>query len=464
MFAVPGRPGSLRRPAVTTIAGTESAGTEPVVSEPRLFDIHVIADSDTRWKWGAALARRLVPGADVRVHAVLLEGRSAPNDRQVDETGYSAINLRRVGMSELVEDLADTKADVIVLACTGGAVQALIRALSACWRTRADRPVVVTGYVGLVYERAVDGLLLRAGADVVLANSAVDAQRFRDVYQAMDADPDTVVQAALPFLGGRPYDPTAAGRDRAFTTTFVSQPGVPESRDERRYAMAQVLEHATRNPSRQVIVKLRGRPGERTTHVEPHHYATMLANRRLPDNVELAYGSMSDVLDRTDLCVTVSSTAAIEAMHRQIPTGILTDFGIRESLGNHVFLHSGAFVSWTALHAGAVPKTDPGWAADNGVDDRNPFAAAAGRVAALMDPTAQLPPLRAWWDATDAAGYLPALLAKYGVDVFGMPLRGPLPAGAGTPWPRRALRSTARRALHVAGSSLEPRIRRWAQQ
>lgn len=425
-------------------------------------DICVIADSDTRWKWGAALARRLVPGTDVALHAVLLQGRSIPNDRQLDDTGYSADMLRRSSTSEVVADLAGTDARIVVLACVGGAVQALMRALATAWQARPKRPIVVTGYVGLVYERMVDGLLLRAGADVVLANSQVDAERFRSVFRAVEADPDSIVAAALPFLSGRPYDPAAAGRKRPFTTTFVTQPGVPETLEERRYAMAQIVEHATRKPSRRVIVKLRGRPGERTTHVEPHHYASLLPHRRLPGNVELAYGPMSDVLDRTDLCVTVSSTAAIEAMHRHIPTAILTDFGIRESLGNHVFLDSGAFASWNALHAGVAPKTDPAWAARNGVHDSDPFAAASRRVALLADATA-LPPLRPWWHPDDAGGYLPALLASHGVDVLGLPLAGGATTGAQAAWTRRVLRSTARRAYRVGVRRLEPRIKRLAQ-
>ena len=222
-------------------------------------------------------------------------------------------------MSELVDELADTNARIVVLACIGGSVQAMLHALSRAWEGREDRPIVVTGYVGLVYERVVDGLLLRAGADLVLANSAADARRFREVLGAVDADVDSVVQTALPFLGGPKHDPKAAPRDRPFTTTFVTQPGVPVSRAERRYALLQAIEHARVNPSRRVIVKLRGRPGERTTHVEPHHYASLVRARHLPDNLELAYGSMSEVLDRTDLCVTVSSTAAIEAMHRDDP-------------------------------------------------------------------------------------------------------------------------------------------------
>ena len=141
-------------------------------------------------------------------------------------------------MTELVADLADTEP---ASSCWPASVVRCRPSSGPC-RTPGEvgrnRPIVVTGYVGLVYERAVDGLLLRAGADLVLANSAVDAQQFRSVLAAVDADPDSVVAASLPFLSGRPYDPTAAGRDRPFTTTFVTQPGVPETRDERRYAMA----------------------------------------------------------------------------------------------------------------------------------------------------------------------------------------------------------------------------------
>jgi len=51
---------------------------------------------------------------------------------------------------------------------------------------------------------------------------------------------------------------------------------------------------------------------------------------------------MAPVLDRNDLCLTVSSTAAVEAMHRGIPTGILVDLGVRELLANQLFLGSGA--------------------------------------------------------------------------------------------------------------------------
>jgi hypothetical protein len=426
------------------------------------WSIHVVADSDTRWKWGASVANKLSPTAP-RVHGHLLEGRATPSDQQLADVGARAESVRRVGIPELLADLAATDAEVVVLACVGGTIQSLLHGLARIWQGRTSRPVVVTGYVGVVYERLVDGLLLRAGADVVLANSAQDARRFESVFDAVGVDPDAVVLTALPFLGGAPHDPTAAGRERAFTVTFVAQPSVPSSREERRYALAQCVVHAAAHPDRHVIVKLRGRLGEQTTHIERHHYADLLPADEIPDNVEIAYGQMADVLDRTDLCVTVSSTAALEAMHRDIPTAILTDFGVRESLGNHVFLHSGALSSWPALHAGEVPKTDPDWAADNGVRDPAPYDAVQARLAALVGQ-AGARPLRPWFVPDMAPDYLPRLLARNGLDVDGAPLMtNGAWAATGPGLRRRILRATARRVYRVGVRRLEPRIRKWAQ-
>ena len=45
------------------------------------WDVYVVADSDTRWKWGAALARRLVPVRRPRPR--LCCKAATPSDRQL---------------------------------------------------------------------------------------------------------------------------------------------------------------------------------------------------------------------------------------------------------------------------------------------------------------------------------------------------------------------------------------------
>jgi putative glycosyltransferase DUF6716 len=426
------------------------------------MNVHVIADSDTRWKWGAAAAARLTPDG-AAIHGHLLEGRATPSEQQLADIGAEVTSVRRVAMATLLTDLAEGPADVVVLACVGGTIQALLHGLARAWTHRTPRPVVVTGYVGLVYERLVDGLMLRAGADILLANSAADTRRFRAVFDAVGVDADSIVTTALPFLDGEPWDARAAGSSRRFTVCFVAQPSVPETRAERHYALSRAVQHARRHPDRNVVVKLRGRVGEQTTHLERHHYSSLLPDVEIPANVEFVYGRMSDVLDRTDLCVTVSSTAALEAMHRGIPTAVLTDFGVREELGNHAFLGSGALTSWRALDEGEVPKVDPAWTADHGVGDPAPYDAARRRLAELLATPGDRGPLRPWFTVADSPAYLPALLARYGVDVDGRPLAGGPTRLAGSGYGRRALRAFARQAYQVGVGRLEPRIRRWAQ-
>ncbi|EDY53188.1 conserved hypothetical protein, partial [Streptomyces clavuligerus] len=230
----------------------------PISGAPR---VAVLADSDTRWKWGALTARRLVPGP-ARPTGYLLRGRATPTPRQLAEVGAEASALHEVTGTEFLRTVADGGCDVVVLALVGGGVQAMLHGLAAL--PPARRPVVVTGYVGVVYEKLADGLLLRHGADLVLANSRQDARRFREVYEGVGADPSAVVEAALPFLGGAPYRPEE-GRD---TLVFAAQPSVPASRAERAYVLRRLIGHARLHPGREVLLKLPSRPGEHTTHLE----------------------------------------------------------------------------------------------------------------------------------------------------------------------------------------------------
>lgn len=443
-----------------------------------VFRVTVLADSDTRWKWGALTARRICPQA--ALDGRLLRGRATPTARQLAEVGIPADSLREVTAAEFLTATDRSAADVVVLSCVGGTVQAMLHGLARAWRGQPRRPVVVTGYVGVVYEKLADGLLLRHGADVVLANSAFDADRFREVYEGVGADAGSVVRTALPFLGGAPYQPSA---DRPYTVVFAVQPSVPDNRRDRAYLLGRAADHARSHPEREVLVKLRSKPGEHTTHIEEQPYQKLAARLDPPANLSLVYGNMGEVLDRTDLLVTVSSTAALESMHRGIPTAVLTDLGVREPLGNHHFLGSGAYASWDEIDAGHAPVADSAWLARQGVGDQgDPFAAARERVAELLEAP-RLPPLAPYYTPSTAPGYLPGILARHHLDADGAPARSPersagrgsrRSAADGAPDApaepgrlRRAARDLARDAARTAYRQgvqrVAPVIRRWGQ-
>ncbi len=446
--------------------------------------IAVLADSDTRWKWGALTAHRIAPEhSDIRLDGYLLRGRATPTARQLDEVGIRADTLREVTGVEFLRAMtggadpagrdgetdeagqgggAGVAYDIVVLALVGGGVQAVLHGLRSAWGSRTDRPVVVTGYVGVVYEKLADGLLLRHGADLVLANSRQDAERFRAVYEGVGADASSVTEVALPFLGGAAY----TGEHDPYTVVFAAQPSVPESRKDRTYLLDRLIRHARQHPEREVLLKLRSKPGEHTTHIEELPYQKLVQKADPPPNFKLVYGHMGEVLDRTDLLVTVSSTAALESLHRRIPTVVLTDLGVREALGNHHFVGSGCLASWDQLDAGYRPVPDEKWVARQGVaadgSYETAFDAARERIAKLLAADT-LPPLAPYYTPVTAPGYLPGILARHHLGPDGAPLPG-APAADREPSPvRQIVRRAARGAYRHGVQRVAPVIRRMGE-
>ncbi|MFD5594659.1 DUF6716 putative glycosyltransferase [Streptomyces griseorubiginosus] len=470
-------------------------------SSPKSLRIAVLADSDTRWKWGALTADRIAPdpsmeaasrgGAQVgrTLDGFLLRGRATPTARQLDEVGVRADSLREVTAVEFLRAMAETSYDIVVLALVGGGVQAMLHGLARVWdgpgkgpgsegRPASERrpgserrPVVVTGYVGVVYEKLADGLLLRHGADLVLANSRQDAERFRAVYEGVGADASAVTEVALPFLGGAAYE----GEHTPYTVVFAVQPSVPDNRRDRTYLLERLVRHARLHPEREVLLKLRSKPGEHTTHIEELPYQKLVQRLDPPANFRLVYGNMGQVLDHTDLLVTISSTAALESLHRRIPTVVLTDLGVREVLGNHHFVGSGCLASWDQLDAGHRPVPDEEWVARQGVvaggssrtesgegTYAHAFDAARERITKLL-ASPELPPLNPYYTPVTAPGYLPGILARHHLGPDGTPLPG-APAADKDPGPvRQIVRRAARGAYRHGVQRVAPVIRRMGE-
>ncbi|MFG3145754.1 DUF6716 putative glycosyltransferase [Streptomyces sp. NPDC048243] len=434
-------------------------------STTKSLRVAVLADSDTRWKWGSLTATRIAPAeSDVRLDGFLLRGRATPTARQLEEVGVRADSLREVTAVEFLRELGkesdeDHSYDVVVLALVGGAVQAALHGLARAWEGRAKRPLVVTGYVGVVYEKLADGLLLRHGADLVLANSRQDADRFRAVYEGVGADAGSVTEVALPFLGGAAYT-----ENDPYTVVFAAQPSVPENRKDRTYLLDRLIRHARLHPDREVLLKLRSRPGEHTTHIEELPYQKLVQKADPPANFRLVYGHMGEVLDRTDLLVTISSTAALESLHRRIPTVVLSDLGVREALGNHHFVGSGCLASWDQLDEGHRPVPDAAWVARQGVAAEGgayerAFDAARTRITELLEAD-ELPPLAPYYTPVTAPGYLPGILARHHLGPDGSPLPG-APAADREPSPvRQIVRRAARGAYRHGVQRVAPVIRR----
>jgi hypothetical protein len=416
-------------------------------SAPDRTSVAVFADTDSRWKWGAGVAQLLEP---VAVTYFLKLGPATPTGRQLSEAGVDPARVIPATIADFPQLLAEADPDVVILALPGDACQAAMHALAAQW-SRPRRPIVVTGYVGIVYERVVEGVLNRAGCDVLLANSPADAGTFRLILGQYGLDPDAVVTTPLPFLA---TSRSSAGTHPT-TLTFAAQPGVPARLADRKYLVDRLIAHATKFPERHVILKVRGLGKERLTHPEPYPFGRIVDrhSQPLPPNFCVAAGPMSAVLDRTDLLVAVSSTAAIEAIHRDIPAAILTDFGIREDLGNSYFSGSGCLVSFDDLDEAAMPTADRQWAIEHGLVNP-PEDEFRARTTALRG--AELPPLRPFYNGRRSPAYLPRLLEGHGLTPTGLPLATRRRSRGST----RLIRSLAHTLYRQGVSVVAPILRR----
>lgn len=409
--------------------------------------VAVFADTDSRWKWALATAKQLSahpPDCYLRATA------SAPSDRQLREAGADPSRVVETPIGGLPALVAAHSCDVLILGLPGDAVQAVLQAFAA--QAPVDRPILISGYVGIIYERLVEGLYHRAGSDIIVANSPADARQFAELLVAAGFDPSAVVTEPLPFLA---HQALTVGPGAEGALTFAAQPDVPSRKADRQYIVERLVEHAGNHPDQPVLLKVRGLAKERLTHPEPFPYQRLVDALKTPPppNFAVISGRMDDALDRTGVLVTVSSTAAVEAIHRGVPTAILTDFGVREKMGNHYFAGSGCYASFDDLDRGVVPQVGADWAVDRGLTDLAP-GALVDRVNTLLAQELAAP--RSFYSAQHSHRYLRDLLASNGLDEHGRTAM----ARGGRSWPARVTRRLARAAYRFGYGVVAPNLRR----
>lgn len=326
----------------------------------------VLTDSDSYVKWGAALAGRVPPAWHVRF--VIARGSAEPSERQVREALEGTVvhpeDVERVGLEQVREVLRAWRPDVLVAGARGLTVQALIELAVP---NRADRPVIVSGLPGIAVPVLPYGLGFRRSVDLFLVHSHRERRAFAEASRSLGI-PHRYALATLPFLPTpEPSGTPGPARNRII---FAAQSLVPESREERRRLLRQLVSTALAHPDLEVVVKVRGRVDEHQTHADQHPYPELLAELRhegvaVPDNLVVESGPMAAHLRRAVGLVTVSSTAILEAVAAGVPALALTDFGVEARQINLVFADSGLLQSSAELVAGRFRHPDPQWREDN---------------------------------------------------------------------------------------------------
>lgn len=347
-----------------------------------------IADADSFVKWSASLLDA-VPG--IRRHLLIVRTPLTVSPAQqrsaLAGTSFADAGVTRVGFDELDGWLGGHRPDVVVLAGRGPFVRLVARRID---RMR-QRPVVVSGLPGMSIPAQRGALEYRRESDLLVLHSHREERAFAELGRQIGVTMPTAL-ATLPFARPLAIESTRAdasarvsaqvragtrghstGRvavaerpaQRPFGTdlVFAAQALVPAERHERAQLARLLRQAAEADPTRRVVVKLRSRPGEAETHLERDAYADLLAAR--PANLVFSHQPMAAALESAEGLVTVSSTAIVEAIARDIPVIALDVFGVSKPLLNTVFVGSGLLGGAEEVVGRRFRHPHPQWLRDN---------------------------------------------------------------------------------------------------
>ncbi|WP_332643888.1 DUF6716 putative glycosyltransferase [Aeromicrobium sp.] len=333
----------------------------------------LVTDSDSYVKWGAALAHQIPKDWGLRL--VVAKGNAEPSPRQLAEaiegTRFEGRILERVGLDDMQNVLDTWRPDVVVAACRGWAVDALVRLIPNV----PGRPVLVSGLAGIAVPVLSYGLGFRRAVDVFITHSRRELREFTEASARLGI-PHRYELATVPFISTAPrvedHDSmTDTGRPpKRDRIIFAAQAMVPESRRDRMWLVRRLIEIAKASPDLKIVIKVRARDGEPQTHVEHFSYESLLddlvaAGEVLPVNLVVESGAMSRHLSRAVGFVTVSSTAILESIAEDVPCLALSDFGVGGAQINVVLEGSGLLGTSDDLVDGAFRHPDPEWLEDN---------------------------------------------------------------------------------------------------
>ncbi|TQK19383.1 hypothetical protein FBY40_1881 [Microbacterium sp. SLBN-154] len=342
-------------------------GAAAGILPPRRIRVVGIADTDSYVKWAAALVGSAPATWDRSMR--ILDTPLAVSDDQLraalTTSGLSVDAVARLTLAQLEESVADDPPDVVIIGARGPLARVLVRLFA----TLPGRPVVVTGLPGISVPATRKALFYRQGADLFVVHS----RRERTEFAALSATtglPHRFALATLPFAAAAAR---AGGQGRAPEATdivFAAQAIVPSDREDRVRLAGMLRSLASADSSRRVVVKLRAAAGEHQTHLERDAFPELLRSLgESPENLVLSTAPMQAALDQAAGLVTVSSTAAIEAIARGIPVLALDTFGVSPALINVVFEGSGLLGGEDDLLAGRFRLPAASWLRENYLHD-----------------------------------------------------------------------------------------------
>jgi len=225
---------------------------------------------------------------------------------------------------------------------------------------REQDAFVLTCFSGVIFGDHAT-ILSRTNANMILFNCKHDMNEYIKLGKELGFDTGNSYCFGYPQL----IDIKPKTIDNNSPVVFFEQIKFPATEKERIYLLSKLIEIANNFPSRLVKIKPRCTIGERNIHKQNYHLETVRKKHKLdfPSNLNFTYDDTNDLLNDCGMCITISSTVALEAIARNISTAIITDFGISKLNYTSYFVGSGCLISFDSLikSKGIISSADEAW-------------------------------------------------------------------------------------------------------
>ncbi len=297
----------------------------------------LVGDSDSQLLACSALCR--FPSATnvaITVNAIPREGTPASILKRVSALG----TLWRLELGQLLRHPELLQFDAIGVFLTGSKIADFRHGVGLL--PGRNRPLLFCGFNGVVLERFEEAISWRLGYELICLNGPRDQAALRRLLRST---PFASQADVLTGLGRNSTDIAVrtANSERPRRLVFAEQVIMP-ARDQERQRMIRILaELARRSPDWDVVIRPRIAPDESTFHRVGTHISQTVVETlgHPPANLRLDYTPMPELLQRSRLLVTVSSTAFFDALDHGCRPLVMADLGMEAGNGSHVFAGSG---------------------------------------------------------------------------------------------------------------------------
>lgn len=265
------------------------------------------------------------------------------------ELSYNEIGLKTYKKKLFLEN------DVVFFCLTGGYIKKIIKTLNS--DNKNVRPYLVAAYPGIIYQNIYDGFASRSLCDLIVFPSSKEKKEYDEFCKKYHLINIGVVGG---YFSGKKYN----GNDFSNDAIFAEQSVVPSTISDRLYLAKKLIEFAEKNPNKKLFVKPRNYRSDKSLFETKLHILdalNLIKNKNLPKNLIITYNPIEFYTSQGALCITISSTAAIETLQFHEKIAIISDFGPSENNGGTYFLDSNLQYTFSELISGVRKNINKDW-------------------------------------------------------------------------------------------------------